>query len=409
MSLETVVILGAGQAGAWAARTLRSEGFSGRVILIGAEAALPYERPPLSKEQLQRTPPAMQYLLSTADLGSLDIEWRRSSQCIRIDRSNRNVVLTSGEAIAYDRLILCTGGRARLPVIPGIAASCVHTLRTIEDAERLRLTLKEKARVLVMGGGWIGLEAAAAACAAGCSVTLVEAGPLLCTRTGSPMLSDFLAKLHRSNGVELRLGESVVALEHPTATSSRAVYADGTIQDVDVVVVGIGLEQNDVLARAAGLECDRGILVDQQCRTSDWSIFAAGDVTAMRGPSGEVLRLESWQNAQDQGIAAARALLGHDIDYQPVPVFWSQQYEVLVQIAGACVQGTKTVTRGAERGKLIAVQLTDDGPIASAICANSPRDFRHLRNFIAEGVCVDVERLVDASVPITAAIASRTS
>jgi len=408
MNLETVVVLGAGQAGAWAARTLRSEGFRGRVILIGAEAALPYERPPLSKEQLQRTPPAMQHLISAAELGLLDIDWRGSSHCVCIDRFSRNVVLSSGEAIPYDHLILCTGGRARLPLIPGIGASCVHTLRTIEDAERLRLTLKDEARVLVMGGGWIGLEAAAAACAAGCSVTLVEAGPLLCTRTGSPMLSDFLAQLHRSNGVELRLGESVVALEHPTATSSRAVYADGTVQDVDVVVVGIGLEQNDALARAAGLECDRGILVDHQCRTSDRSIFAAGDVTAMRGPTGEVLRLESWQNAQDQGIAAARALLGHDIDYQPVPFFWSQQYDVLVQIAGACVQGTKTVTRGAERGKLVAVQVTNDGRIASAICANSPRDFRHLRNFIAEGVCVDVAHLTDASVPLTAAVASPT-
>nr|WP_315594179.1 FAD-dependent oxidoreductase [uncultured Cupriavidus sp.] len=402
MSLETVVVVGAGQAGAWAVRTLRSEGFKGRLVLIGAEDAPPYERPPLSKEQLQRTPPVMQYLISPAELAELGIEWIRSSPCTRIDPSGQFVVLSAGEAIGYDKLILCTGGAARLPTIPGIDASFVHTLRTIKDAERLRMDLEDGVRLLVIGGGWIGLEAAAAARGAGCSVTLVEAAPLLCARTESRMLSAYLARLHRSNDVDVRLGQSIRALDRQPSGGCRAVYTDGAVQEFDAVVVGIGLVHNDGLAREAGLSCDRGILVDQQCRTSDAKIYAAGDVTVMRANGDAQLRLESWQNAQDQGIAAARAVLGQRIHYQPIPLFWSHQYDVLVQIAGKCEPGRSLITRGAESGKLVTVELADDGRVVSVVCANAPREFRQLRKFMAEGVRVDAGRLADATVPLGA-------
>ncbi|CAB3807031.1 Rhodocoxin reductase [Paraburkholderia ultramafica] len=405
MSLKTVIVIGAGQAGAWAARTLRSEGFSGRILLVGDEASPPYERPPLSKEQLQQTPPSMRYLMGPTEFATLDIEWKRSSVCSSIDRVARQVRLAAGESIGYDKLILCTGGRARLPAISGINAGCVHTLRTIEDAARLRAALKDGVRLLVMGGGWIGLEVAAAARAAGCSVTLVEAAPQLCARTGSSLLSSFLARLHRSHGVELRLGESVVALDEATATGCRAALTNGTTQEVDLVVVGIGLMPNDALARNAGLACERGILVDRQCRTSDPRIFAAGDVTAMPGSDETLLRLESWQNAQDQAVAAARAVLGQDVDYRPVPFFWSQQYDALVHIVGTSTSGTNVVVRGADTPRLVAVEVSANGQIAFAICTNLPRDFRQLRKFVAEGTRVDAARLSDASVPLAQAVA----
>jgi 3-phenylpropionate/trans-cinnamate dioxygenase ferredoxin reductase subunit len=402
MDREAVVVVGAGQAGAWAVRTLRSQGFVGRLVLIGDESLPPYERPPLSKEQLQTKPPTMQFLMSPEELDVLGIEWRRATSCTSIDRLSRKVELSNGECLHYDKLVLCTGGRSRLPGIPGLYVDCVHTLRTLEDAKRLQLKLRSGVRVLVIGGGWIGLEVTASARAVGCAVTLVEAGTSLCTRTGSRALSEFLESLHLANGVDLRLGTSVAALEHENG-ACRVRYIDGSMQEIDLVVVGVGLEHNDALARTAGLACDRGILVDQQCRTSDARIFAAGDVTVMRGADGSLLRLESWQNAQDQGIAAARAVLGMDIAYRPVPFFWSQQYDALVQIAGWPVPGAPALVRVTDADKLIAVELNRDNQIASVVCTNSPRVFRQLRKFVSEGTRVDPKILSDIGLPLATA------
>jgi 3-phenylpropionate/trans-cinnamate dioxygenase ferredoxin reductase subunit len=408
MDREAIVVVGAGQAGAWAVRTLRSHGFVGRLVLIGDERAPPYERPPLSKEQLQATPPMMQFLMPPEELDVLAIEWRPATSCTRIDRLTRKVELSNGESIRYDQLILCTGGRARFPGIPGLDSDRVHTLRSLEDAERLHAQLRRGARLLVIGGGWIGLEVAASARAVGCAVTLVEAGASLCTRSGSPSLSAFLETLHLANGVDLRLGTSVAALEHENG-ACRVRFADGAVQETDIVVVGVGLEPNDALARKAGLACDRGILVDQQCRTSDSRIFAAGDVTVMRSADGGLLRLESWQNAQDQGAAAARAALGMDIAYRPVPFFWSQQYDSLVQIAGLPVPGSQTLVRVADADKVIAIELNDDNQITSVVCTNSPRDFRQLRKFVSEGTRVDPAILSDIGLPLATAEVSLNS
>ena len=404
MSLRTIVIVGAGQAGGWAARTLRSEGFSGRIVLVGDEVHPPYERPPLSKEQLQPEAPPMDYLLSPAQLAELDLEWRPNVPCKRIDRAARTVELADGQAIAYDKVILAMGGRARMPRVPGIDAHCVHTLRTLDDARRLRAALREGARVLVIGGGWIGLEVAASARGLGCSVTLVESGTALCARCGSARLSAFLAALHRAHGVDLRLSSGVSALTDATASGCRAVFADGTHETYDLVVVGVGLVQNDELAREAGLACDRGVIVNRQCQTSDPDIYAAGDVTAIRHDDG-FLRLESWQNAQDQGVAAARAALGQAIDYRPVPFFWSQQYDTLVQLAGLCGPGTTQVERVSDPSRLMSVELDAEGRVMSAIVANNPRDFRTLRKFVGDAARMDPERFVDATVPLAKLVA----
>ncbi|WP_306396034.1 NAD(P)/FAD-dependent oxidoreductase [Telluria beijingensis] len=399
MAAPTIVVIGAGQAGAWAARTLRSEGYAGRIVLVGDEAHPPYERPPLSKEQLQLDPAPFEFLLPAAELAALDIAWRPALGCCRIDRGARAVVLDDGSAIPYDKLILATGGHARLPQLPGIDAACVHTLRTLDDARRLRAAMRRGARVLVIGGGWIGLEAAAAARALDCAVTVVEAGPSLCARSASPLLSNMLAELHRANGVDLRLASGIEALEQAGAEGCSALFADGSRESFDLVVVGIGLVQSDGLARAAGLRCERGIVVDRQCRTSDPDIYAAGDVTAIHADDG-VLRLESWQNAQDQGIAAARAALGQEVDYRPLPYFWSQQYETMVQLAGVCGSGHQQLSRSIGPGRMVSMELDAQGRALSAIVTNSPRDFRTLRKFVADGARIDAARFADPAVPL---------
>lgn len=402
---ETIVIAGGGQAGAWAVRTLRNEGFGGRIVLVGEETAAPYERPPLSKEQLQPAAPEMASLVGDKELASLAVEWRRGERLVGIERGPRRVLLAGGEALGYDKLLLCTGRRPRLPEIAGIDAPCVHTLRTIEDAVRLRSSLKPEARVLVVGGGWIGLEVAAAARAAGCEVVLAETGAQLCGRTGSQPLSDFLAELHQARGVELHLRTSLATLEDASPAGCRARFTDGSARQVDVVVVGIGVVANDEPARAAGIDCDRGIVVDRQCRTSDPAIFAAGDVAVLRQEGGGMLRLESWQNAQDQGIAAARAMLEHPISYQPSPYFWSQQYDTLVQIAGACVPGATSLARSAGNSKLMVAELDREGRLLGAICANAPRDFRQLRKLVNAGARIDVARFTDPGTPLSAILA----
>lgn len=398
MSQQTIVVVGAGQAGAWAARTLRTEGFAGRVVLVGHEAHPPYERPPLSKEQLQPDPAPMGSLLSAAEMAEMDIDWLPSLACMRIERAARQIVMSNGETLGYDKLILATGGIARVPPLPGIGAPCVHTLRTLDDAQRLRAALKPGARLLVIGGGWIGLEVAASARGLGCDVTLIEAGASLCARSGSPALSAYLAQLHTSHGIDLRLSSGVTALEDGSSAGCRAVFTDGSSANVDLVVVGIGLVQNDAVANEAGLACDRGVIVDRQCRTSDPDIFAAGDVTAIQEEHG-LLRLESWQNAQDQGIAAARAALGQAVDYRPVPFFWSQQYDTMVQLAGRSAPGSVQVTRG-DASRIMVVELAADGTVLSAIVANNPRDFRTLRKFVSDGTRIDAARFADPTVAV---------
>src|SRR5690606_37963632 len=209
---QSVLIIGAGQAGAWVARTLRNEGYGGRIVLCGDEQDPPYERPPLSKEQLQAEPPCMPYLITHEEFAALQVEWIRGDAAVRIDRDARTVALASGATLAYGALVLATGGRAYLPPVPGFELDCVHTLRTLPDARRLRGRFQTGARVLVVGGGWIGLEVAAAARDAGCEVTLVEMSQRLCARSAPASLSSYLAGLHASRGVSVRLGVSVTAL-----------------------------------------------------------------------------------------------------------------------------------------------------------------------------------------------------
>src|SRR5690554_650850 len=397
---KSVVIAGAGQAAAWVARTLRSEGYVGRIVMCGAEHEPPYERPPLSKEQLVSGAPDMPYLIRHDEFPELSVEWKPATSVEQIDRAAKAVVLSNAEQISYDALVIATGGRAHLPPVPGFDLDCVHTLRTLDDARRLRASIKEGRRVLVVGGGWIGLEVAATARQAGASVVLAEMAPSLCARSESPFLSSYLHALHVANGVDLRLDTRVVRLTDSGDGGCMAQFNDGSQLKADLVVVGAGLIPNDEIAVDAGLHCDRGVLVDAAGQSSDPSIYAAGDVAVLCTPDGGKLRLESWQNAQDQGIAVGLSLLGKQVPYMPQPFFWSSQYDALIQMAGTAQAATTWVTRPGQENQQIHIGLDDADRAVYAMCITAPRDLRMLRRCIADAKPLDRQRVADAAVPM---------
>ena len=398
----TIVVIGAGQAGGWAARTLRDEGFAGRIVLIGDEAHPPYERPPLSKAVLSgEASPESVHLLSAETMAALSIEWQGSTRVARLDRAAKRVMLSDGRTIGYDKVILCTGGRARTLDVPGADLPSVHTLRTIDDALRLAPALRAGARVAVVGGGWIGLEVAATARKRGAQATVIEAMRRLCERSVPAALSACLLDLHAAHGTEVLLEASVASFAR-TADGALAVrLADGREIACDVAVVGIGLVPNDELAREAGLQCDGGVLVDAQCRTSDPDVFAAGDLAVARnGWAGRSMRLESWQNAQEQGIVAAKAALGVEAHYDPLPWFWSDQHGVNLQIYGVPMPSHQLVVRGQPTASGFLFFYLEDKRVVAALGGNAARDLRFARRLIERRTPVRPEDLADESVPL---------
>jgi 3-phenylpropionate/trans-cinnamate dioxygenase ferredoxin reductase subunit len=403
------VVVGAGQAGAWVARTLRAEGFAGRVVLIGREAHQPYERPPLSKAVLSgAATPDSAVLLTAAQAEGLAIECWLSTEVAALDRAGRRVICADGRALRYDRLFLTTGGRARtLPAWEAATHPRIHLLRTLDDAAGLRAALTDGATadasrtLLVLGGGWIGLEVAATARRLGVAVTVVEAAPRLCARALPPVASDYLRHLHESHGVTIRLGCAVAALDG-TAAGVAMALADGTVLVADHAVIGIGMRPDTGLAAAAGLAVADGIAVDAAGRTSDPLIYAAGDAASHPSAfAGTSLRLESWANAQNQAIVAAKAALGHDVRYAEVPWFWSDQYDVNLQILGLPERGVRAVARGApQAGSGAWLMLGADGRAAGVIAVNAPRDLRGVRRMIADGLTPDPAAWADAATPL---------
>jgi 3-phenylpropionate/trans-cinnamate dioxygenase ferredoxin reductase subunit len=399
----TIAIIGAGQAGGWAAQTLRKEGYTGRIVLIGDEAHPPHERPPLSKAVLAgEAAPDSTRLLKSPAFGALALEWRPASRVTRIDRAAKRLEMAGGETIAYDKLLLCTGGRARTLAIPGADAAGVRTLRTIDDALALAPVLAPGRSVVVIGGGWIGLEVAATARKKGADVTVVEAQSRLCERTVPREISEYLLALHRSHGTRVILGASVRGIASDAEGRPIVMLADGKSLVCDAVVVGVGLVPNDDLARDAGLECDGGVIVDSQCRTSEPDILAAGDVAvAPNAWAGRRLRLESWQNAQDQGIAAARSALGLAVDYQPLPWFWSDQYGMNLQIYGMPAPSHRVVMRGLPGSDSFVLFYLDGDLVKAALGPNAARDLRFARRLIERRLPVDAKRLGDVDVPMS--------
>jgi 3-phenylpropionate/trans-cinnamate dioxygenase ferredoxin reductase subunit len=402
MSTETIVIVGAGQAGGWAAQTLRSEGFKGRIVLVGDEPHRPYERPPLSKAVLSGEAHAdTTFLVKQEAFEQLDIDWRPEVGAVRIDRSAKLLHLTQGEPVHYDKLILCNGGRARRLDVPGANLPGVFTLRGIKDALALGAALSANKRLVIVGGGWIGLEVAATARKKGMDVTVVEAMARLCERTVPPEISDYLLRLHRSHGVEILLGAGVKQFARTLEGALSATLSDGREIACDAVLVGIGLVANDELAREAGLACEGGVLVDAQCHSSDTDILAAGDVAVWHCEwAGRRMRLESWQNAQEQGIAAARAALGIAVNHQPLPWFWSDQYDVNLQIFGMPAPSHRVVMRGDPQTHSFIAFFLDENKVVAALGPNAAKDLRFARRLIERRTAVDPDRLADTQVPL---------
>ncbi len=367
---RTFVVVGANLAGGRAAETLRQEGFDGRIVLIGDEPDRPYERPPLSKELLrgQETP------LFLRDASFYDVfDLRLGTRVTKIDPSG-SVTLAHGEEIAFDACLLATGGRPRT-----LDIRSARYLRTLRDALDLREALREKPHVVVIGAGFIGAEVAASARTMGCDVTMLEMLDVPLSRVLGPELGRAYADIHRDHGVDLRLGYDV---------STHEFAPD------DVIVVGVGILPNVELAADAGIECDNGILVDEFCRTSAPKVFAAGDVARPRGGT----RVEHFQNAQNQGAAAAKAMLGSGEPFHEVPWFWSDQYDVNLQILGH--PAGEGIVRGSLDGRDFIAFYVDGPHLVAATAMNRGKDIAIARRLIERRVEVDPKRLLDEDVAL---------
>jgi 3-phenylpropionate/trans-cinnamate dioxygenase ferredoxin reductase subunit len=332
-----MVIIGAGQAGLQVAESLRAEGFAGEVLLLGHEKVPPYQRPPLSKAWLAgETADDRLTFRGPEFLVSKGIDLRLGVDVAAIDPAGRGLTLADGSALSWSGLALATGARARRPALPGADLPGVCVLRDLDDARKISRRLDSAKNVVVIGGGFIGLEVAAAARKRGCAVTVtvIEAMDRLMARAVTPKISGFFAHLHRAHGVELLFGEQVAAIASDGGAVAGVTTASGRTFAAELVVLGVGAIPNDELAAAAGLETSRGIVVDACGRTSHENIIAAGDCTVLRRPDGKMLRFESVQFAVESAKAAAAALMGKEKPFAAAPWFWSDQYDVKLQMAG---------------------------------------------------------------------------
>ncbi|SAL12757.1 FAD-dependent pyridine nucleotide-disulfide oxidoreductase [Caballeronia peredens] len=390
-----VVIVGAGQAAAAVARTLRAEGHRGDITMLGAERVGPYERPPLSKTWLSAEAlPEIASLLDLSRSGQPEVDLRTGVNVTRIDRALRTVHVDDGTEFRFDRLVIATGGRARRLELPGDASDDITYLRTTDDALHIRRRLKRGKRLLVIGGGWIGLETACSARRLGVDVILVEAGQRLCERTVPAIVGEHLLRIQRSLGVDVRLSAGVDRLSKLPDGRYAASLTD-TQEAFDLVVAGVGMVANDELAAASGLPCAGGVLCDVEGRTTDPHVFACGDVASFEHPFGPVgtRRLESWDNAEQQGAACARAILGKQTAAHSLPWFWSDQGDVNVQILGF-PNATDTPVLREDDGRATLIwlgQCAIDEParIEAAVCINAPADMPILRRMWQKGVSVD--------------------
>ncbi|MEN9704141.1 MAG: hypothetical protein RLZZ393_20 [Pseudomonadota bacterium] len=398
--MHDIVIIGGGQAAVQAADTLRREGHEGRITMVSAEQTMPYHRPPLSKAGLAPTESTPSWLKPESFYLEKQIDLRRGRQAVSIDRAGRMVQLDDGAMLSYDRLLLATGSRPRhLPWIASLPADRVHALRTWPDAVRLREALRPGARAAVVGGGFIGLEFAAAARKQGVDVAVFESAPRVLARVTRHEVSEHLQRVHAGHGVQLLLAASIVHLR----AGGRGVLVETSVarHEADFLVVGVGVQAEERLARESGLDCDDGILVDAACRTSDAHVFAAGDCArAPRFGAEGSLRLESVDNAISQGAVAARAMLGRPALLDGVPWFWSEQYDEKLIIVGLSVGHDEVVARGNPEGGAFSLCYLREGRLLAVDCMNRAADSVAARKLVAAGVSLDRSKAVDASRPL---------
>ena len=387
-----ILIVGAGQAAIMAAEALRSGGYTGPLTILGDEPHGPYHRPPLSKAFLAGEMDAARLPMRTSEmLAGKAIELRTGTKVTAINRATKTVTLADGSTLPYAGLLLATGSTPRTLTLPGANAQGALALRTRDDADaiaqRMALCLEKNLPLVVIGGGVIGLEVAATARKKGLAVTVLEAAPRLLARMLQPVLSDWYAALHRSHGVQLQLGAQTAAIEHDASNNVTGVrMADGTVHPAGLVLIGIGVNPNEELARAAGLECERGIVVDACGRTSDPAITAAGDCTARRLPDSSLIRLESVQNATELGKSAAAALLGQERPFTATPWFWSDQYDKKLQMAGLSAGADQQVLRGDMAGASFSLFHYKSDQLIAIDNVNNPKEHLLVRKLMDAGV-----------------------
>ncbi len=402
MSMKNVLIIGGGQAGATVAQDLRKRGYEGDITLIGEEAQLPYRRPPLSKA----------YLAGEASIESLQvmkapileknrIDLRTDSRVSSIRPAEHQVELADGQVLSYDKLVLCTGGRARPLPVAGADADNVFELRSIKDVDAIRAECTEGRHLVIIGGGFIGLEVAAVARKLGLNVTVLEGLPRVLARVTAPQISTFFEQVHREAGVQIRTDASVSGLVGSPRVS-HVLLRDGEQIPADLVIVGIGLIANTELAANAGLAVDNGIVVNEFGQTSDPDIYAAGDCSNL--PSafyGRRVRLESVNNAMEQARCVAAALIGNPQPYDPVPWFWSDQYDLKLQMVGLSAGYDTCVLRGDPATRSFSLFYLRDGEIIAADAVSQPKDFMAAKKLVAARVRAEAATLADPSIPLT--------
>ncbi len=396
---ETIVIIGAGQAGGQAAETLRREGFAGDIVLVGEEPHIPYQRPPLSKKFMAGEMPLERVYFKPPEFFETEqVELKLNIPATRIDRERKIVTLCGGEELAYGKLLIATGARVRTLDIPGADLSGVHYLRTIADVEGIQENFAEGAKLVVVGGGYIGLEVAAVAVKRGIDVTVLEVEPRVLQRVTTPEMSAFFEQVHTEEGVKIRCGTGVTAFEGGGKLEA-VVTSTGERLPADFAVIGIGIVPNVDLAEEAGLAIDNGIVVDEQGQTSDPYIYAAGDCTNFPCvPVGRRIRLESVQNALDQAKAAAAAMAGTPKPYTQVPWFWSDQYNLKLQMAGLNQGYDEAVLRGDPGARRFSTFYLKKGAVIAVDAVNSPPDYMVGRELIAARAEVPPETLGDLEV-----------
>ncbi|HVC01127.1 MAG TPA: FAD-dependent oxidoreductase [Steroidobacteraceae bacterium] len=396
MTNETYMIIGGGQAGAQAVDTLRREGYGGRLLLLGEERELPYQRPPLSKKYLSgemsedRLP-----FRHRAFYEEHRVDLLLGARAVRLDPAARSVGFADGASVDYDRLLLCLGAAARRLACPGADLAGIHYLRSIGDAVAIRARLQPGARAVIIGGGYIGLEIAATCRLLGLEATVLEMGERIMNRVVAPVVSEFFARAHRARGVRILCNSRVVSLEGREHVE-RVVCADGARLDADLVVVGVGALPVTELAAAAGLACDNGIVVDEYCRSSNPAIFAAGDCTNQPSPryAGRV-RLESVDNAFEQAKSAALNMLDRHVVHDRVPWFWSDQFEHKLLIVGLSAGHDECVTRGDPDGGGFSVLYLKNRELIALEAVDHSRDYMVARKLIAARARLDVAKARD--------------
>lgn len=408
MPPSTIAIVGASLTGASAAAALREEGFDGRVLLVGAEPQVPYDRPPLSKAYLRGGMPFEKTLLRQPEFyHERDIETRLGTKVVSVDAEKRTLQLESGERLEFDRVLVATGGRNRRLPIPGLDLPGIYDLRTVADADRIREAIGGGGRAAVVGMGFIGAEVAASLRQCGLEVTAIEPFKTPLFRALGEEIGRVVEGLHRDHGVDLILGDAVAAFEG-TGRVERVVTHHGRRVACDLAVFGLGIEPATDLVAGTGVRIDNGIVVDEYCRTNVPGVFAAGDVANHYHPlCGRHVRVEHWQNGVKQGAAAARSMLGRGQSYDEVHWFWSDQYDANIQYAGFHAPWDAVVVRGSlPTRKFMAFYLTE-GRVESVVAINYGRDLRRALPIIRARVPIDPARLEDPNVDLRS-LASQT-